>query len=113
MFLRPGLAVVVAVLAGCGSDDDRQRIAVPATGIAAATVAIDDMAYSPRTVEVAAGETVAWSWKDDSTHDVAFDDGPASPKQKSGTWQRTFDQPGAYPYICTLHPAMKGTVVVR
>lgn len=46
-------------------------------------------------------------------HDAAFDDGPASPKLKRGTWERTFEQPGTYHYICTLHPNMTGTVIVR
>ncbi|MDQ3978129.1 MAG: plastocyanin/azurin family copper-binding protein [Actinomycetota bacterium] len=100
-------------LAACGGADDRQRIAAPSTGTAAATVVIDGMAFSPEGVEIAVGESVVWTFKDDTTHDVAFDDGPTSPKQRSGTWQRTFDQPGSYEYVCTLHPNMRGTVVVR
>jgi plastocyanin len=47
-------------------------------------------------------------------HHAAFDDGPASPKLKRGTWERTFEQPGTYDdYICTLHPNMTGTVTAR
>jgi plastocyanin len=100
-------------LAACGGEDGRQRTAAPSTGTAAATVAIDGMAFSPETIELADGESVVWTFNDDTTHDVAFEDGPTSPKQKSGTWQRTFDQPGSYEYVCTLHPKMRATVVVR
>ncbi len=109
------IVVIAGVLAACGGarEDDLQRTAAPATGTAAATVVIDDMAFSPETVEIAAGETVAWLWRDSATHDVAFDDGAASPKQKSGSWQRTFTQPGTYGYDCTLHHNMTGTVIVR
>ncbi|HEX2272325.1 MAG TPA: cupredoxin family copper-binding protein [Acidimicrobiales bacterium] len=108
------VVMIAAVLAACGtSDDDLRRTAAPATGTAAATVVIDDMAFSPETVEIPAGDTVAWVWRDSATHDVAFADGAASPKQKSGSWQRTFSQPGTYDYVCTLHPNMRGTVVVR
>ena len=108
------VVVIAAVLAACGtSDDDLQRTAAPATGTAAATVVIDDMAFSPETVEISAGDTLAWVWRDSATHDVAFDDGVASPKQTSGSRQRTFTQPGTYDYVCTLHPNMRGTVVVR
>jgi plastocyanin len=45
-------------------------------------------------------------------HDVAFDDGPASLKLRTGTWGRTFEEPGTYDYLCTLHPNMTGTVTV-
>ena len=100
-------------LAACGGEANRRRTAAPSTGTATATVVIDGMAFSPRTVEIAAGESVVWTFKDDTTHDVAFDDGPTSPKQMSGTWQRTFDQPGSYEYVCTLHSNMRGTILVR
>jgi plastocyanin len=29
------------------------------------------------------------------------------------TFTRTFDSPGEFRYICSLHPGMKGVVVVR
>ena len=112
--LRPLLlaAVIPVSLAACGADD-RQRTDAPATGDAAFTATIDNGEFLPEKVEVATGQAVAWVWKDDTVHDVAFDDGSASPKQKSGTWQRTFDRPGSFDYVCTLHPNMRGTVVVR
>jgi plastocyanin len=106
-------ALVLVTFAACASDDDRQRTAAPATGDAAVTVTVANMSFSPKTLEVAAGETVAWVWDTDTTHDVAFEDGPTSPKQKSGTWQRTFDRPGSFDYACTLHPGMRATVAVR
>ncbi len=105
-------AVIPVSLAACGTDD-RQRTNAPATGDAAFTATIDNGEFRPGRVEVSTGQAVAWVWEDDTIHDVAFDDGPASPKQTSGTWQRTFDRPGSFDYICTLHPNMRGTVVVR
>ncbi len=113
LFLAALAVLPVFWLAACGGEADRQRTAAPSTGTAAATVVIDAMAFSPEGDEIAAGESVVWTFKDDTTHDVAFDDAPTSPKQKSGTWQRTFDQPGSYEYVCTLHPNMRGTVLVR
>ena len=105
--------LVSVVLAACGAGGGRQRAAAPSTGDADASVAVADMAFSPKTLEIAVGDTVAWLWEDEIPHDVAFDDGPTSPKQTSGTWQRAFARPGPFDYVCTLHPGMRGTVVVR
>jgi plastocyanin len=76
-------------------------------------VSIASMRFTPDVVEIALGETVKWVWEDDALpHDVAFDDGVASPKQNSGSWGRTFDEAGNYRYTCTIHPMMTGMVVV-
>ena len=40
---------------------------------------------------------------------VAFNSGVP---QGHGTFQHTFTQPGSYPYICQIHPQMRGTVIV-
>ena len=79
-----------------------------------ATVTLVDMSFSPPATAVAVGEIVSWVWKDRRTeHDVVFDDGPSSPRLRTGTWQRAFDAPGTYKYLCTLHPNMTGRVVVQ
>lgn len=107
-----GLAVVAALgLAACGGGGG--AASAPASGNAAVTVAVSDMAFKPGAVTVDAGQAVAWEWDDEPVHDVAFDDGRTSPKQNRGSWERTFDRPGDYRYVCTLHPNMKGTVTVR
>jgi plastocyanin len=112
--LVAALAVLaVLALTACGAGDDRPRTAAPSGGDAAATVAVDELTFSPKKVEISAGETVDWQWDGKTVHDVAFDDGPASPKQREGTWQHTFTRPGRYDYVCTLHPGMVGEVVVR
>jgi plastocyanin len=111
----PWLPVLAAITlaTACGDDGNGQEPAAATAGDAAATVAVSDMSFSPDAVEIDAGEAVTWSFDDRMAHDAAFDDGPASPKLKRGTWERTFEQPGTYDYICTLHPNMTGTVTVR
>ena len=32
---------------------------------------------------------------------------------KGATFSFTFDKPGTYTYICSIHPTMKGTVIVK
>lgn len=106
------VAVALTFLAGC-NEDHRTRTTSAATGRAKVTVELKELSYQPSTARIGLGETVAWAWGEEGIlHDVAFDDGPTSLKQASGTWERTFPDPGSYNYTCTLHPQMNGNVIV-
>jgi plastocyanin len=76
--------------------------------------------FSPAVDTVAANTTVTWTWPSGGgvSHNVTFQDGPASPTQDTGTYQRTFSTPGTYQYRCTIHSSnfssgMVGTIVVQ
>jgi plastocyanin len=66
---------------------------------------------------VKAGGTVTWTNEDSAQH-TATDD-KSTPPFDTGTLDQgdskkvTFKKAGTYPYICTFHPFMKGTVVVQ
>lgn len=68
-------------------------------------------AYSPPVIEVPVGTEVTWTFSSRAAHDVVFDD-LGSPVLGSGSWSRTFDTPGSYPYVCSLHTGMNGRVEV-
>lgn len=76
------------------------------------------MAYSPATLTIDAGETVTWEFDDRGiAHDVVGT-GDAETELRStlmstGTFTHTFTDPGTYDYTCSLHPDMRGTIVVR
>ena len=78
------------------------------------TVAIDGTAYVPPTLTVARGTAVTWENRDPFPHTVTdagtFDSGsiPAG-----GHFRYVANKPGTYDYICTLHPNMKGRLVVQ
>ncbi|HEY6780530.1 MAG TPA: plastocyanin/azurin family copper-binding protein [Thermoleophilaceae bacterium] len=122
------------VAAGCGSDDndsssDSGGAAAPAqtdssggSGGAAAKgnteVVMKDISFQPGTVTVAKGATVTWKNEDSANHDVTADDGSfksggAGDISGGGTFKHTFDKAGSFGYVCTVHPGMKGTVVVK
>lgn len=104
-----GLALAACGVSGGGVD----RVERPVTAEADATVQVVDLAFSPDDTQIRAGDTVAWVWERARIeHDVSFKDAPASPIQRTGSWQRTFDKPGTYDYVCTLHANMKGRVIV-
>lgn len=77
-------------------------------------VAISGMRFQPASVTVKTGETVTWSHKDGAPHVVKarqgeFDSGTLRSGQ---SFSHTFDEAGTYEYYCSLHPSMRGTVVV-
>jgi plastocyanin len=83
-----------------------------AHGTPAAVVTIRYISFEPGTVTIHAGQTVEWEWQDaPAEHNVSFGN-VVSPVQATGVWYRTFNQAGTYPYQCTLHIDMRGTVVV-
>ncbi len=107
------VCLLAAVGACAGPQESDGRRGAPANAAADATVAIVDMSYSPTLTHVGVGDSVVWVWDDGRIqHDVVFGGGPASPRQRSGTWQLTFDRPGTYEYVCSLHPNMTGRILV-
>ncbi|KAA2283804.1 hypothetical protein E5N71_01245 [Candidatus Nitrosocosmicus sp. SS] len=88
---------------------------------------LTDTAFNPNPVEISVGQTVVWTNDDAAFHTVtsgkvgeadagkAFDSGltgATALTSKGKTFEHTFDSAGEYPYFCTLHPGMVGTVVV-
>jgi len=78
-------------------------------------------AFDPAVVAVSPGTTVVWEWTGrGSTHNVASPDGreplysgPAV-TSSSETYAYTFEESGAYQYVCEPHEiqGMKGAVIV-
>ncbi len=112
------LAAVVFAAAGCGggaASDAGDSAGDSAGAASSASVEIADNAYSPSSVEIAGGGTVTWTNSDSVPHTVTFDGaGPASSDQldQGATFSATFNDAGEFPYHCTVHPEMAGTVVV-
>lgn len=80
------------------------------------TVIIQNFAFSPNNLTVKAGTTVTWINNDSTTHTVTSDNGAfqSSSNINQGTnYTFTFTKAGTYPYHCSIHPEMKGTIVVQ
>jgi plastocyanin len=90
-------------------------LAVPAVLAATRGVDIRDFAFSPRTVEIRVGDTVRWTNRDSVAHTAtarngSFDTGLLADGESGSV---RFTTAGTYRYVCTPHPDMTGTVVVR
>lgn len=79
-------------------------------------VSIVNMKFEPERVEVKAGTTVKWVNKEKrSNHSVFFEKEGIAESDRlfpGESWERKFDTPGVYPYICGPHPHMKAEIVV-
>ena len=80
------------------------------------TLAIKDYAFSPVNLTVKAGATVTVKNNDTVPHTVtgdtaAFDSGNI-PVGTTGTFTAP-TKPGTYTFHCTIHPTMKGTLIVE
>jgi plastocyanin len=78
------------------------------------SVAIADFRFTPGAITVHVGDTITWTNSGPSPHTAtanggSFDTGTL---QKGQSASHTFTQAGTFSYFCTIHPFMKGTVVV-
>ncbi len=119
-WLLAGLAVVALVaVAACGSSYSPTS---PGGGGGPADVTITIVAnngsssFSPNPGAVPVGKTVAWRNADSATHNIvadggAFNTGAIAPGSTSSPVM--MGTAGAYPYHCSIHPTMVGTLNVQ
>lgn len=72
--------------------------------------------FVPDVLEVALGTKVTWRNDDSFPHNVISQDGGVLKSEvfnKGGEYSFTFDEAGEYDYFCSLHPFMKGKIIVK
>ncbi len=80
----------------------------------------NDRCYIPSVIVIEKGKQVTWVNEDSAFHSITsgyygtptelFDSGHLDPFE---SYTLTFDETGTYDYFCTLHPWMKGQVIVE
>ena len=126
--LLVGIIAVLAALttlAACGSDSGGGG-APPATATESAssgsapagggsTVEIMNFMFMPGSLTVPVGTTVTWKFDDSTDHTVSADDNSfaSSPMANGQTFTHTFSTAGTVAYHCSIHPFMKGTIIVK
>ncbi|HET8815174.1 MAG TPA: plastocyanin/azurin family copper-binding protein [Solirubrobacterales bacterium] len=90
-------------------------------------VTVNDFFFAPTSVTIRKGRAVRWVWSARNTkpHDVHLKQGPGNLERNSrysttttavteARFQRVFEVPGTYRYICTVHPRkMRMTLTVN
>ena len=125
--LALGAAAVLLLATACADGNDEPAATSPGPATSASspasptadtkTITMEDFAFSPANPEVRAGETITVVNKDSAAHTVtavegdAFDTGSIAGGE-SGTFTAPTEA-GEYDFVCTFHPNMKGTLIVR
>ncbi len=106
-----GLVLLAATIVGVASACSGESLADITPEIGVDQVTVEDDKFSPRVIQVSQGATVTWTWDAGRDHNVVGE-GFQSELQREGTFAHTFDTPGSYRYLCTLHGGMTGAVIV-
>ena|SRR5688572_6910473 len=114
--LTLALALVVPTHAGLGAPDHprpTQHTLADKPKSRTHDVDITSKGFSPNRLTLKAGDSVSWTNTDSRGHTVTgpgFGSGNIKP---GGRFSFRFPKPGNYPYSCSLHPRMKGTIIVQ
>ncbi|MEA2492672.1 MAG: hypothetical protein QOJ29_583 [Thermoleophilaceae bacterium] len=104
-------ALVVAAPAGVGA------ASAPARSAQTRTVRIHDIGFHPSRLVIKRGDSVRWKFVDPEVSHNVTSRGHArfhsSPTRLTGSYRTRFTRRGTYRYVCTIHPNMRGSVVVR
>jgi plastocyanin len=110
------MALGAVLLAACSSSSD----AGDGPDLPANTIRVENNAFSPGALTVAAGTTITFTWPEGSVnHNVVPWSGnpsavPASPNQPTlldgpTSFQATFPTAGSYKFFCTAHGSVSST----
>jgi len=78
-------------------------------------IVIDQFIFQPTTLTIKAGSTVTWQNEDEEPHTVVSASGlfRSAALDTHEQFSFTFSKPGTYPFVCSIHPQMIGTIVVQ
>ena len=100
-------AVALCIAAAAG-------FAIPAGTAKTYTIAMDGTRFIPDTLTVQRGDRVVWVNKDPFPHTATARGTFDSKSVAAGhSWSYVARQTGEIPYVCTLHPGMKGALLVQ
>jgi len=111
-----GNGVPPSTSSGGGGGGSCPGTAGVSVGTAAVKVsATDALQFSPTSSSAKVGQVIQWTNTGSVLHNITFDeagcltDASFSPQS---TWEIKFTTAGSYPYHCTIHPGMNGTLTV-
>ena len=117
------LSFVLLSLVSCGGSEDAEvslsngekvgeESAIVYTGTVHQVV-IENNQFMPTDLDILLGDTVEWVNKDSVAHTVTFENGDFDQKlPPGGTTTFTYKENMQFPYFCSIHPGMRGNIIV-
>jgi plastocyanin len=107
--LLAAVAAAAVLAAGCGgSGESSEPVATTEVQM------VKSYRFDPKVIEINAGDKVTWTNEDNFTHTVEVDGQEDHKVEQGESFSITFDTPGTYHYVCTLHSKdMDGEVIVK
>ena len=103
----PGSQAPVATTGGAA-------VCADSTGTTVVNAAVGGNQWGPVSAKV--GDVITWTNSDGVPHKVGLDDGSCQMSQNipggGGTKSLVFSVAGTYPFHCTVHQSMKGTITI-
>lgn len=117
------LSLAAVLLLGCAgySTPTIPQVNTPTTppvntpSASGSAVTISNFSFQPSTLTISAGTTVFWTNNDSTTHTITSDTGVFSSGDlpPGSSFSHTFSSAGSFGYHCSIHPSMKGTIMVQ
>jgi plastocyanin len=110
-----GISLIVLMAAACSSSSTMVANSCGSSGAAANVNATDSKVFSPSSATITHGQSVCWQNNGSLSHTVTSNDATSfnSNLPSGQIFVHTFPTAGSFPYHCTIHASMTGTITVN
>ena len=115
------IIAIAALTTSCGSSYSSSPSGPTPTTNSGSTITLNagvssltSAAFGTNPLTVATGTTITWTNRDTIAHTTTANAGTWNANlAPGGSFSFTFSTPGTFPYRCTVHPNMVGTITVQ
>lgn len=76
-------------------------------------ITIQNFSFNPAELSIKKGSTVTWTNQDTMPHKISGSSFQSDALNKGQSFSFTFDTAGTFDYVCSIHPYMKGKIIVQ
>jgi plastocyanin len=114
LFFLTFLLSIIIFISGCSLNQNQPIKTPPPQAANETKVIIKNLSFNPPNLTIKTSTTVTWINEDTVTHTVTADNGLFNYDLETGQSSSfTFGQEGTVDYHCSVHPSMKGKIIVE
>ena len=112
--LAVGAALLLAACTSGSPASSGVSGCTPMTGAAAVPVSIEDFAFAPAAIQAKVGQVIGFTNQGFESHNATLDSGACGTATLTtgSTAGLVFTAAGTYPFHCTVHTQMTGTITI-